>query len=602
MTEELERPAWAEGAPLGCCGFTTRQASGPDALTCARQIHGTDIHHAVGDAPPAEGDGLWSTTPGLNVAVRVADCVPILLWDPGVPAVAAVHAGWRGTAQDIVGAAIDAGGRIGVEPSRLRAAIGPSIGPCHFEVGDEVVEGLRRLGLDDTVVGLRIGPRGRPHVDLRSVNRALLVRRGVPDARIEDVGGCTYCDPAAYESYRRDGAASGRLRGVIGLLGALLLAVLVGCAAPSPPVAVDVATISDEARQALADGDADRAEELLRGLLTDRPDDAHVRASLAMALHRQGRYAEASVQSRLALGADPTLWQASYNLACHHAAAGERDLAIRWLQGAIASGYVSVEQVVNDPDLAALEDDHRFAFYVGTGVLSRATEDAVVLLHTPSVSVGELATVSIVSIALNRPLMGEREAADLRLAASLGADLVRPISRRETFSVGVEGGQEYHQRTFHFTFEPLQPGLLPLGPFEVTRGTRSRWTDTALLQVRDAGEAPTSSAVANPAPVSTPKTFFRAPSAADPPLIAAHRGRGGEVVEVSALGTQPVEASWTEVDEGGSRYFRFKAASIEALPESIPPREPGIFRSILVQRATEGWSHLVELRPAATLR
>jgi len=119
-----------------------------------------------------------------------------------------------------------------------------------------------------------------------------------------------------------------------------------------------------------------------------------------------------------------------------------------------------------------------------------------------------------------------------------------------------------------------------------------------LLQVRDAGESPNGSTQAIPVPVARPKSFFRAPSAADPPLIAAHRGRGGEVVEISAVGTEPVEADWTETDEGASRYFRFKAASVEVLPESTPSREPGIFRSILVQRATEGWSHLVELRSA----
>jgi len=598
MTQELERPRWAEGAPLACCGFTTRDAPGPPAQACARQLHGRDVHHADPRVAPPDGDGLWSTTPGLHVAVRVADCVPVLLWDPAVPAVAAVHAGWRGTAADILGAALDVGAPLGVRPERVRAAIGPSIGVCHFEVGDEVVAGLRGLGLGDAAPGLRDGPRGRPHVNLRAVNRALLVRRGVPDGQIEDVGGCTVCE-ARYESHRRDGAASGRLRGVIALLGALLAMLLAGCSEPPPPTDAEVSAGSDEAREALAEGRAAVAEEQLRGLLRSRPDDAHLRASLAMALHRQGRYAEASVQSRLALGADPTLWQAAYNLACHHAAAGERDRAIAWLQTAIAAGYVSVEDVLADPDLAPLAEDHRFAFYVGTGVLSRAEEDAVVLLHTPVVQVGERATVSVVSIALNRPLMGEREPADLRLASSPAAGVLRPVSRRETFSVGVEGGLEYHQRTFHFTFEPLQAGVVQLGPFEVFRGGRSRWTEPVLLQVRDATETPRSHAVAVPPAVATPEQFFRAPSTGDPPLVAAHRARAGEVIEIDALATEPVqEAPWTQTDEGESRYFRFKAASIESLPATLPEREPGIFRSILVQRATEGWSHMLELRAA----
>jgi hypothetical protein len=331
-------------------------------------------------------------------------------------------------------------------------------------------------------------------------------------------------------------------------------------------------------------------------VLESRPDDAHVRASLALALHHQGRYAEASVQSRLALGADPTLWQAAYNLACHHAAAGEFDHALRWLQVAIASGFVSVEEVLADPDLAPLEQDHRFAVYAGTGILSRAEEDAVLLLHTPIVRVGERAVVSVVSIALNRPLMAEREPVQLRLAGKLEPGRLRPVSRQETFSMGTEGGREYHQWSFQFTFEPRTAGLLPIGPFEVTRGGRSRWTDTVLLQVREASDRKRLPAPP-PGAVSSPQSFFRAPSAADPPLIEAHRARGGDVVEVSATGTEPVEAVWTEAGgEGASRCFRFKAASIEALPQSVPAPDPDVFRSILVRRATEGWSHLLELR------
>ncbi len=598
MSDGLEKPSWADDRIHGVCGFTTRVAPGPDAHACARQIHGADVHVFRGppEGAPATGDGLWTDVPGVAVAIRVADCVPVLLWDPeaGDGAVAAVHAGWRGTVQDIVGEALRVGGdELGVAPHRVRAAIGPSIGPCCFEVGDEVVDALRGLGLDDATIGLTDGPRGKPHVDLRSVNRALLRRRGVPDERIDDVGGCTFCEPARYESFRRDREASGRMRGVISLLGALLVAALAGCA-NDPPEWTDeaVAAASDDAREALADGRAEVAAGLLRDALAARPDDAHLRASLAMALHRQGEYAEASVQSRLALGADPTLWQAAYNLAVYHAAMGDRDAALRWLQAAVATGRIEVEDVVADPDLAPLEEDHRFAFYAGTGVLSRAEEDAVVLLHTPVVAVGERATVSVISIALNRPLMGEREPADVRLAGTLGRDQLLPVSRRETFSAGTEGGREYHQRTWHFTFVPTRPGLLPVGPFEVTRGRGERWTDAVLLQVTD-GPAPAASA---PSAVATPQTFFRAPSAADGPLIAAHRGRGGAVVALDVLSDEVADAPWTSTDDGQSRYFRFRAASVEELPDALPERSDPVFRSILVQRATEGWSHVLELR------
>ncbi len=592
---ELESPAWAAGAPLALCGFTTRSATGPDALACTTQVHGRTVHVVTGPPPPAEGDGLWTTTPGLAVAVRVADCVPILLWDPGVAAVSAVHAGWRGTAQDIAGAAVTRGvSRLGVAPERLHAAIGPCISACCFEVGDEVVSGLRDAGLEEGQFGLRQGPRGRPHVDLRSANRALLLRAGLDDGRIEDVGGCTVCEPERYESYRRDGPRSGRMRGIIALLGALVM--MLGCGGGSPSAeALDLAGATEEAREALDRGDADEAEALLRSLLDQHPDDAWLRATLARALHRQGRYREASVQSRLAIGIDPTLWQAAYNLACHYAALGELDDAVSWLQAAIVSGRLRTEDVLADPDLAPLEEDHRFAFYAATGVLSRDEEDAIVLLDQPSVQVGQPATITVVAIALNRPLMAEREAVDVQLGAPLPPGLLVPLGRSEAFSTGTEAGREYRQRTFQFTFSVQRPGLLAVGPFEVRHGDRRRWTDVVLLEVRPDDEAaappPLSPAIADPG------AFFRAPSADDERLIAAHLARGGVELQVDATSTEPTDLPWTETGGGASRLIRYRGAGVEQLPATVPDREPGAFRSILAQRATEGWSYVLDIKP-----
>jgi YfiH family protein len=170
--------------------------------------------------PPDRGDAVWTCAPDLPVGVRVADCVPILLWDPVAGAVGAVHAGWRGTAADIVGRTLRfARDALGVDPSRVRAAIGPCISVARFEVGPEVVDALLAAGLSREDLGVRVGPRGRPHVDLRSANRALLTRAGVPESRIEQVGGCTFSSPERYESYRRDGPASGRMQAVIALAG-----------------------------------------------------------------------------------------------------------------------------------------------------------------------------------------------------------------------------------------------------------------------------------------------------------------------------------------------------------------------------------------------
>ena len=181
----MESPLWADSR-LDVCGFTLRGYNGSDMTTCGTQEHGAQVHVVDGSQAPKVGDGLWTRSPGLPVAVRVADCVPILLWDPQANAVAAVHSGWRGTALNIAGQAIREGATLGVRPQRLRAAIGPCIGPCCFEVGDEVVKSLQDGGLTAEQLRVRAGPRGRPHVNLRSANRALLLQAGLLDQNIED--------------------------------------------------------------------------------------------------------------------------------------------------------------------------------------------------------------------------------------------------------------------------------------------------------------------------------------------------------------------------------------------------------------------------------
>jgi YfiH family protein len=150
------------------------------------------------------------------VAVRVADCVPVLLADADVGRAAAAHAGWRGVASGIVPAAI---ARMGAAPSRVVAAIGPCIGPCCFEVGADVGAEIARA-TSDAAIARRDATRGKAYVDLRRAVREQLVLLGVRDEAIEDVPsagreGCTRCDAERFYSFRRDGDASGRLVGVI---------------------------------------------------------------------------------------------------------------------------------------------------------------------------------------------------------------------------------------------------------------------------------------------------------------------------------------------------------------------------------------------------
>ena len=158
-------------------------------------------------------------------AVRVADCVPVLLADPRTGRVAAVHAGWRGVVADVLGAAVRhlghsrSEGRESSASSRAAsdflAAIGPCIGPCCFEVGADVGETIAR-STTSSAISRRDEARGKVFVDLRAAVRAQLRELGLSDAAIEDVpdrtgAGCTRCDAQRFFSYRRDGDASGRL-------------------------------------------------------------------------------------------------------------------------------------------------------------------------------------------------------------------------------------------------------------------------------------------------------------------------------------------------------------------------------------------------------
>lgn len=184
-----------------------------------RQVHGSALVVAGGDPvmfAAREADALVAEPrSGDAVAVRVADCVPVLLADPVSGRVAAVHAGWRGVVAGVIGAAVTklGGGR------GLVAAIGPCIGPCCFEVGADVGQTLA-LATTRDVLARRDDERGKAYVDLRLAARAQLRALDLEDAAIDDVpsatrDGCTRCDARRFYSYRRDGDASGRLLAVI---------------------------------------------------------------------------------------------------------------------------------------------------------------------------------------------------------------------------------------------------------------------------------------------------------------------------------------------------------------------------------------------------
>jgi len=192
----------------------------PPALQ--RQVHGAHVTWVDGDDGPSpgevrhlDGDALVTRQPGVPVAVLVADCVPVLLWDPRNKVVAAVHAGWRGTAAEIVARTLESmTERAGTRAQDVRAAIGPAIGGCCYDVGPEVVQALEQvIPPADFLEGEDDGAR---RVDLRRANAAMLRRAGLGDGAVEMVGGCTCCSDEFY-SYRRDGPRTGRQMGVIEL-------------------------------------------------------------------------------------------------------------------------------------------------------------------------------------------------------------------------------------------------------------------------------------------------------------------------------------------------------------------------------------------------
>ena len=188
-----------------------------ERLQVTRHVHGTRVW-VVGDATPEppEFDVLVCDRPGDTLGAFAADCIPIVLADPARRVVAAAHAGWRGT---VAGAAANAVRtmveRFGSRAADVRVALGPSIGPCCFEVGGEVVDAFRAAL--PPIPGLIVPGPKKDHIDLRVATRALLERVGVHPEHIDDRPPCTRCDAERFFSFRRDGLEGGVHMGFIGV-------------------------------------------------------------------------------------------------------------------------------------------------------------------------------------------------------------------------------------------------------------------------------------------------------------------------------------------------------------------------------------------------
>ncbi len=191
-----------------------RQLDIPDShLLLPHQVHGTRIQEVTTDNLQArfeDTDGLITLLPNICIGVSTADCVPLLMHDTQTGAIAAIHAGWRGTVRRIgvlaLGALFDA---FGTRPEHVQCVIGPSIGPDAFEVGDEVVDAFAAAGFLISAITHRVNKKW--HIDLLRANAWQLERAGIIAGNIQRADLCTYTHYTRFFSARRLGIASGRI-------------------------------------------------------------------------------------------------------------------------------------------------------------------------------------------------------------------------------------------------------------------------------------------------------------------------------------------------------------------------------------------------------
>lgn len=227
-SRQLELPAQASAEARAAAWTKVGSSVGvvPDRVMRVRQVHGNvvrvvrrEAHVADAARERPDGDALVSDAPGVALAVLVADCVPILLADPVGGAAAAVHAGWRGTCARVAEAAVESMAReFRTEPADLVAALGPSIGPDDYEVGEALREQFTKAGHDPAAIARWFRRRedtGRWFLDLWQANRDQLETAGVRATAIFVSGLSTPRHPEWLESYRRDGDRAGRMAAIV---------------------------------------------------------------------------------------------------------------------------------------------------------------------------------------------------------------------------------------------------------------------------------------------------------------------------------------------------------------------------------------------------
>ncbi len=196
--------------------LATALRAAPEHFAWCKQVHGAKVVEAKTAGFQGEGDALVSCDPSLGLLISVADCIPVLLWNPRAqgdqtaaeaPSAApfgVAHAGWRGLLAGVLPATVDALQRLGTPPSSLRAWIGPSICAEHFEVGEEVASLFPKSFVE------RRNEWPKPHVDLKSYAVQQLLKAGLIAESVTVCPDCTYAQADFYHSYRRDQGICGR--------------------------------------------------------------------------------------------------------------------------------------------------------------------------------------------------------------------------------------------------------------------------------------------------------------------------------------------------------------------------------------------------------
>lgn len=210
--------------PEGWAAAAASVGGAPEHVRRVKQVHGNVVRvlarggttGAEAEAKP-DGDAVVSNVPGLVLAVMVADCVPMIVADRASGAAGAIHAGWRGTCARVGPAAVEAmRHHFGTEPSDLTVAIGPSIGPGDYDVGESLIEMFQQAGhrASDLARWFNRGD-ARLTLDLWAANRDQLIDAGVAAGRIFVCGLSTLAHPEIFDSYRLVGERAGRMAAVV---------------------------------------------------------------------------------------------------------------------------------------------------------------------------------------------------------------------------------------------------------------------------------------------------------------------------------------------------------------------------------------------------